>query len=124
AACALAAAWSPAGWQRALILFPAAWTFLEWMRGWFLSGFPWLSLGYSQVDSLLSGYAPYIGGFGVSLGVVLSAGLLLTALETTSLRRAAAACAALVLLWLTGWGLGQLRWTHPAGAPLSVSLMQ
>ncbi|HEY3645689.1 MAG TPA: apolipoprotein N-acyltransferase [Gammaproteobacteria bacterium] len=124
AACALAAAWSPAGWKRALLLFPAAWVFLEWTRGWFLSGFPWLSLGYSQVDSVLAGFAPYIGGFGASLVVVLSAGLLLMLLEAKSLRRAAIMAAALVALWCAGWGLGQLRWTHPAGPKLSVSLMQ
>jgi apolipoprotein N-acyltransferase len=124
AACALAVAWAPAGWKRALILFPVAWVFLEWVRGWFLSGFPWLSLGYSQVDSALKGYAPYIGGFGVSFAVVLSAGLLLTAMEAVSLRRAAATILALAALWCAGWGLGQLRWTHPAGPGLSVSLMQ
>ena len=123
-ACALAVAWAPVGWKRVLILFPVAWTFLEWMRGWFLSGFPWLSLGYSQVDSALRGYAPYIGGFGVGFTVVLSAGFLLMALEAASLRRAAMAGTALVALWLAGWGLGALRWTHPAGPLLSVSLMQ
>ena len=124
AACALAVAWSPAGWPRALLLFPAVWVFLEWMRGWFLSGFPWLTLGYSQVDSVLAGFAPYIGGFGVSLAVVLSAGLLLTALEAASARRAAAAGIALAALWCAAWGLGQLRWTRPAGPAFSVSLMQ
>lgn len=124
AACALAAAWSPAGWRRALLLFPAAWVFLEWLRGWFLSGFPWLSLGYSQVDSALAGFAPYMGGLGVSLAVLLSAGMLLTALEAATLRRAIMAAIALVALWGAGWGLGRLRWTHPAGPRLSVSLMQ
>ena len=123
-ACALAAAWSPPGWQRSLLLFPAAWVFLEWMRGWFLSGFPWLSLGYSQVDSALAGFAPYIGGFGVSLVVVLSAGLLSMLLQAVSLRRTIAAAGALAALWCAGWGLGHVRWTHPAGPALSVSLIQ
>ncbi|HEX2668845.1 MAG TPA: apolipoprotein N-acyltransferase [Gammaproteobacteria bacterium] len=123
-ACALAAAWAPAGPLRLWLLLPAAWTFLEWLRGWFLSGFPWLTLGYSQVDSALAGYAPYLGGFGVSFAVVLSAGLLLAALQAGRWRRAAWPVAALAVLWSAGWGLGQLRWTHPAGPSLSVSLIQ
>jgi apolipoprotein N-acyltransferase len=29
-------------------LAPALWVVLEWMRGWFIVGFPWGALGYSQ----------------------------------------------------------------------------
>jgi apolipoprotein N-acyltransferase len=123
AACAMTAAWGRGSW-RALLVFPAAWTLMEWLRGWFLTGFPWLNLGYSQVDSALAGYAPYLAGFGVAFVVVLGAGLLLTALESASWRRAALPAAGLVALWLAGWGLGAVRWTHPAGAPLPVTLIQ
>jgi apolipoprotein N-acyltransferase len=35
------------GLWRTLIGVPALWVFVEWWRGWFLSGFAWLSLGYS-----------------------------------------------------------------------------
>ena len=45
----------------AMLLVPAAWVFVEWWRSWFLSGFPWLSLGYSQTDTWLAGLAP-LGG--------------------------------------------------------------
>ncbi|HEY1772206.1 MAG TPA: apolipoprotein N-acyltransferase [Gammaproteobacteria bacterium] len=124
AACAIAAAWAPQGWKRSLLLFPAAWTFFEWLRGWLLTGFPWLSLGYSQVDSPLKGYAPYISGFGVSLCVVLSAGLLMTLLRSCAWRGRLLSLAALLALWGAGWGLGMVRWTHPAGAPLNVTLIQ
>ncbi|HEX4299974.1 MAG TPA: apolipoprotein N-acyltransferase [Gammaproteobacteria bacterium] len=124
AACAITAAWAPPGWKRGLLLFPAAWTFFEWLRGWLLTGFPWLSLGYSQVDGALKGYAPYISGFGVSLCVVLSAGLLLTAFQCRGWRGRLFSLAALLALWCGGWGLGAVRWTHPAGAPLSVTLIQ
>ena len=36
---------------RYLLILPAAWVLLEWFRGWFLSGFPWLALGYSHLDT-------------------------------------------------------------------------
>ena len=57
--------WTPSSAQRrrvgvgaaSLLLYPAAYTLVEWFRGWFLSGFPWFALGYSQTDSPLAGFA-------------------------------------------------------------------
>ena len=42
---------------RFLPVAAAAWVSLEWLRGWFLTGFPWMTLGYSQIDSPLAGFA-------------------------------------------------------------------
>lgn len=126
AACALVAAWSPAGsgWRHG-VLFPAAWTLTEWVRGWFLTGFPWLNLGYSQVDSPLRGYAPLWGVFGVSFCVILSAGLLCMALDTAyPSRRRAASAGGFAALWVVGLLLGAAHWTHAAGTPFRVSLVQ
>ncbi len=125
AACGLAAWGSVPGWRRNLLLFPAAWTFMEWLRSWFLTGFPWLNLGYSQVDAPLRGFAPLWGVFGVGFCVLLSAGLLLTALDAAqSLRRRAACAGGLVLLWCAGMSLAAVHWAHAAGTPLRVSLVQ
>jgi apolipoprotein N-acyltransferase len=123
ATCAVTAACGGASGRRAAV-FAAAWVLFEWLRGWLLTGFPWLTLGYSQVDSALKGYAPYIGGFGVSFVVVVSAGLLLLACRSGTWRRALPSLAGLVALWCVGWGLGAVDWTHVAGTPLSVSLIQ
>ena len=126
AACVLAVRYAPqAGALQALLVFPAAWTLLEWVRGWFLTGFPWLSLGYSQVDSPLRGYAPLVGIYGVSFCVLLSAGgLALAFARGVSLRRRLALLAALTGLWVAGGLLSGLRWTEAAGPDLSVSLVQ
>jgi apolipoprotein N-acyltransferase len=43
------------GALRCLVVLPAAIAVLEWFRGWFLSGFPWLALGYTQTDAPLAG---------------------------------------------------------------------
>lgn len=126
AACTLTVRYSRTGqWRRYLVLFPAAWTLLEWVRSWFLSGFPWLTLGYSQVDSPLRGYAPLWGVFGVSFCALFCAGLLLLALgRQAAWRRRVVALAALAALWTSGGLLAERRWTHPAGPDVSVSLLQ
>ena len=37
-----------------------------------LSGFPWMTLGYSQIDSWLSVVAAVLGVYGISLMLMLS----------------------------------------------------
>jgi len=106
-----------------LIAFPAAWTLFEWLRGWVFTGVPWLALGYSQVDSPLSGLAPLIGVYGVSFATALCAGLLyLVATGPNRLRLAGGF--ALVLALVIGQLLRQIEWTSPQGAPVRVALLQ
>lgn len=109
------------GAPRLLLVFTPLWLLIEWLRGWFLTGFPWLALGYSQIDSPLRGYAPLLGVYGVSLAVLFSAALVLLLVAD---RRRLPAVSALVLLWGGGWGLAQWQWTESAGEPLQVSLIQ
>lgn len=106
-----------------LLVFPALWVLLEWIRSWLFTGFPWLALGYSQVPSSpLAGYAPLLGVFGVSFFCALSAGLLILMIGEQALRKRCVLL--LVALWLAGFGLKQIEWTQPSGAALEVSLLQ
>ncbi|MDX5406356.1 MAG: apolipoprotein N-acyltransferase [Chromatiaceae bacterium] len=66
---------SLSGWLKPL-LFAACWTLAEWLRSVLLTGFPWLSLGYSQTSYGLSHLAPLIGETGISFLLVLSAAAL------------------------------------------------
>jgi apolipoprotein N-acyltransferase len=106
-----------------LAALPAGWVLMEWLRGWLLSGFPWLAVGYSHLDTPLAGYAPVVGIYGVSLAVALTAGLVLAALEVRGPVRALL-LAALAALWAGGALLGRVEWTRPSGTPLSVAIVQ
>jgi len=115
--------------RRALLLIPALWVSMEWVRGWILTGFPWLALGYSQaVTSPLAGFAPLFGVYGVSLASALCAGALALLADARLHRRGRAAIvfpvAILLMLVLAGSILKQVEWVRPLGAPVTVSLLQ
>jgi len=107
-----------------LVVFPAAWVAAEWVRGWFLTGFPWLNLGYSLIDTPLSGLAPIAGVYAVSLAAAFSAGALSCLFTAQTWGRRAALAAAAAAVWLGCGLLGTVAWTTPAGKPLRVSLIQ
>jgi apolipoprotein N-acyltransferase len=111
--------------MRILLLMPAIWTLAEWLRGLLFTGFPWLSVGYSQVpNSPLAGYATLFGVYGVSLAVAASAAMLLVLWNVRLGRQGKIALAALILLWSDGAALRSIEWTHPSGELLKVSLLQ
>ena len=116
--------WLPAsGAIRWLVALPAAWTFIEWWRGWFLTGFAWLSLGYTQTDTWLAHLAPIIGVYGLSALLLVSAGAII-ALIKGNLRARIASVAVLVVPWIAGYALGGSQWTHASGKPVSVAIVQ
>jgi len=55
-----------------LITFPAVWVSLEYLRAYFLTGFPWALLGYTQYRTLpLLQIADMTGVYGVSFLIIL-----------------------------------------------------
>ena len=111
------------GAWRWLVGLPALWLLIEWWRGWFLSGFPWLSLGYSQTDTWLAGFAPILGVYGLSALLLVSSGALLALVRGSGTTRIAAA-ALLLLPWPMGAALRHIEWTQPSGPPISVAILQ
>lgn len=112
---------SAPAWRLALAM-PASWALFEWVRGWFLTGFPWLSLGYSQSDTALAGFAPWLGVYGMSFATALTAGLLAAAWHGRRYRLAFLGAAALI--WAAGAAAALPVWVRPAGTPLAVALVQ
>lgn len=96
---AFAALGAPA-WRRgggwALVVLPALWTALEWLRGVLFGGFPWNLAGYAWVE--VPGALPtaaWIGAWGVgALLVFANVGVALTAARWPARRGLAAGLAA------------------------------
>jgi apolipoprotein N-acyltransferase len=115
-----------------VLVMPAAWTAAELLRGYLLSGFPWLGLGYSQVPgSPLAGFAPVIGSYGVTLVSAIVAGALawmfvVGAWRDEGRRWPGLALASGVIVLALGGGamLRTLAWTTASGPPITVALLQ
>lgn len=114
-------------YQKFIFAFPAMWLLFEWLRGVLFTGFPWLFIGYSQTNSLLIGYAPILGVYGVSLAILMSSGLLVTLYHQRpeKISYFPYRCIALIILiWGVGGLLSLIQWTKPEGKPISVALVQ
>ncbi len=107
---------------RACLLIPAAWTLFEWLRSWVLTGFPWLSAGYGSAGWPAQGLAPVLGVFGVSFLTLSLAGLLVLFVREKRWRWPAAVAAAALVLACQA--LRGVEWSTPAGAPVTVALLQ
>lgn len=106
-----------------LLGFPAVWVLGEWVRAWFLTGFPWLYLGYAHEHTWLSGWAPVLGVYGVSFLTAFSGVVIYLGTRLSSRVRIILSII-LFVPWMLGLLLQQVNWTTRSGEPLSVSLIQ
>jgi apolipoprotein N-acyltransferase len=111
---------SPAGW----LGVPALWVLLELVRGWFYSGFPWLSLGELALDTPVAGRAPLVGVHGMSAVFVTAAFAVFRLGVEHEARGRVLAGAVLLAPVLTALLPAPSWWTQPAGEPLAVALVQ
>ncbi len=106
---------------------PVLWGLSDWVRSWIFTGFPWLTMGYSQAPhSPLAGYMPIAGVYGVSVITVFISALigfwLANKHQTPVFKRNAIASVTLILV--AGFILKAVEWTSPIGKPISVALIQ
>lgn len=115
-------------WRLMLLSFPAVWVLGEWMRSWFLTGFPWLYLGYAHIETPLSGWAPILGVFGLSFFVAVTAvALVVTAASLAQRTIGAKVYASLALLaftWIGGATLKSIQWTDMSTDEIRVGMAQ
>jgi len=105
------------------LAFAMLWMLFEWLRGWIFTGFPWLDLGYSQINTPLGGYAPVFGSAGVSMLVVLTAALLWQLMQQRN-RLTWSMLAMIAVIWVVGWGLKSVAWSQAIGKPMKVAVVQ
>jgi apolipoprotein N-acyltransferase len=103
-----------------VLVFPVCWVLGEWMRSWFLTGFPWLYLGYSQASGPLAGWLPVTGVFSASFWLVFAAASLTAALS----RRLFLPVIISLAAFLGGSLLSSQDWTTEQPEAVKVSLIQ
>jgi len=107
--------------------FATAFVLGEWLRSWFLTGFPWLYLGYAHLDTPLAGWAPVAGVFAISFIVALSGAVIANGVKQRSIlaKPVLVPFAIVILLWLTGFALKQIDWVYPADKPpVKIAMVQ
>ncbi|MCD6045998.1 MAG: lnt [Gammaproteobacteria bacterium] len=111
-------------WLRWLCVYPSLWVLLEGVRAIIGSGFPWLSLGYSQTNTPLAGLAPFIGVYGLSWLCVFMGGLLFMAYQNKRWPLRIILLGTIGLLYGLGYGGKHIPWGGSKPPALSVALVQ
>lgn len=109
---------------KCLCVFPSLWVIFEWLRGTLFTGFPWLFLGYSQLNNPLRGLAPVLGVYGISFVVAFISGCLVVLITKHPKKIKTFATVSIFTIIIASWLLTLVQWTKPFDKPLRVSLIQ
>ncbi len=109
-------------WPLAL---PFMWLIMEWLRSELFTGFPWLSLGYSQLHGPLSGWLPVIGEIGVSsILVLLCSAAACWLLPNGNQNNRAAGALVIAIALISSLTLTQHSWVTPTGKTAKIAMIQ
>lgn len=106
-----------------MLLFSVLWCCSEWLRSTLFTGFPWLLVGTSQIDTPLRYVAPVFGLSGLSFLCCFAAALLCFSVKDNSIRRYYY-LTAFVLLLITPSIAKNSQWTQVKNEPISVGVIQ
>jgi apolipoprotein N-acyltransferase len=112
--------------NRAVLLLlglPSAWVLMEWCRSWIFTGFPWLNLGYSQIDSPLGGIAPIFGVYGVTFTIVLLSSLVLLTFSIR-IKFKFLSLGSVFFIWFICGQLYFIDWTERTQTDVSIAMIQ
>lgn len=99
------------------VLVPGCWLLVEYLFGHVpFGGFPWLRLGYTQVDGPLAGLLPFVGTPGASFAVAFVGGWL-ASLVTGGASRRMTVGVGIACLALVGVGLSAMNLVRPRTDP-------
>jgi apolipoprotein N-acyltransferase len=106
-----------------MVLFSILWCLSEILRSHLLTGFPWLLIGTSQIDTPLRFLAPIIGIYGLSLLCAFCATLLAFAVSELRLKRYYYLVAFIIIL-ISPSLLQSIEWTKVNKEPISIGAVQ
>jgi apolipoprotein N-acyltransferase len=109
--------------------FSVIWVAFEYLRANLFTGFPWLLLGFSQIQTPMKYLAPIVGVYGISFLVAFSGGLLAITwiglrLKNNQTRTWMPAILCLLSLYCFPQALSFVHWTKPASGNIPVSVIQ
>jgi apolipoprotein N-acyltransferase len=111
------------------LTLPFIWLIFEWCRANFLTGFPWLSIGYSQINGPLSAWIPIVGEVGLSAILILITVNLGVSLrfsrENATLRLHGLQSIIVALTFcVSGLVLNNISWSQLSGETKKVTMVQ
>lgn len=113
--------------QLNLWLIMPFWLIGEYLRSVVLTGFPWLSLGYSQIDSPLASFAPVIGEVGITaLVILINVCLVKVALSLKQESKKTLVTPSVIIIIIAGlsFTLTRVNWVQATGETTKVALVQ
>ena len=104
-----------------IIILPSTWLMLEILRSWLFTGFPWVLIGYSQINSPLIGYAPIVSVYGISFLTLVTSSIIYHVITNKSY----ILLTIVLIIWLFGWHINKINWTNPVNnLPINLSMIQ
>lgn len=113
--------------QLNLWLLMPFWLINEYLRSVIFTGFPWLSLGYSQIDTPLANFAPLIGEVGITALIILINICLVKIVFSIKYKCKKTSYFPIIMLFsmvILSFSLDNLNWVETTGKKVKVALVQ